>query len=259
MLDFKIYVPTLDEERLLPYTLEALTKVFPKEYIEVLDLGSIDSTLDKVPKGIKVTQINLPEDNPGRFFTELKNEYSAKQEWVLWVDGDEIYPTTSLKLIRKWLDDAESGAHSKKAVRLYWRILKEEEGEVFCSNEYLSAGPKLFNSKFQKFKRPWPNEVTVQTSPGKLSNHKSEFTHMWFWHGVLLSRSFGLERTSRRKKRESKQDRYNRSMTWTKLKDFPWNSDYIDEAPQEDWVVIHTNIHAKDLQPIVKWRGYGRK
>lgn len=245
--DFKIYVPTLNEERLIPYTLQALLNVFPAEQIEVLDLGSTDKTRRGIPSEIKTHGFRLPEggeENPGKagaFFTELKNEFSARQEWVLWVDGDEIYPISSLVKMKEWLHQAQSGEHNEKFVRLYWRILREREGKIWCSKEYLSAGAKLFNSNFQQFRRAWPREVTVQTDlsvpgPGK----KKDFTGLWFWHGVLLQRSVVKEHTARYKKRLSKQGKYDSIMTWEKIRAFPWETGY-DEEIVLPWTVF--NMH----------------
>ena len=85
--NFKIYVTTLDEERLIGHTIGALLKEFVKEQIEVLDLGSRDATLQNIPAEVKVTNIEMPPlicggKVRGCFFTELKNMYSKKQEWV---------------------------------------------------------------------------------------------------------------------------------------------------------------------------------
>jgi glycosyltransferase involved in cell wall biosynthesis len=251
-IDFKIYVTTLDEERLIPYTIEALLKVFPKEQIEVIDLGSKDRTLHRIPEGVRVHNVILPEDGTsGQYFTDLKNYYSKRQEWVLWVDGDEIYPYDSLHRIKDWLYRADE--HGQKTVRLYWKVLKEQDGDIYCSNEYLSAGPKLFNSNYQRFRRAWPDEVTVRYKECSPPGSKSEFNGFWFWHGVLLNRSDARERTARYKKRLSKTDRYNRHMTWEKLKSAPWETDYASRSPRE-WTVVHMDLHNLDAD-TVKWSG----
>ena len=158
--NFHIYVTTLNEEYLIRYTVEALLKVFPHRQISVIDLGSEDKTLEKIPKGIAVISKSLlPGEEAGRRFTSIKNEYSKCQEWVMWVDGDEIYPTSTLLRISSWLNEAQDNKHSQKALRSYWRILRYTlNKEIVCSNEYQSAGPKLFNSEAISYRRSWPRE-----------------------------------------------------------------------------------------------------
>lgn len=246
--DFKIYIPTLDEECLIPYTIDALLKVFSPEQIEVIDLGSKDSTVEQISSKVKIHSVTLPKDNSGEFFTRLKNEYSSRQGWVLWVDGDEIYPTTSLFRVRDWVEAGQLGKHTQIGLRVYWKILKEG----YCSKEYLSAGPKLFNTNKLKFNRAWPNEVTVNRSndPGVL--HKSLFTGVWFWHGVLLRRSFAEERTSRYKKRLSKTAIYDKHLTWESIDKFPWENDYRGDV-EFPWTVMNMSPHDGDYSKT--WEG----
>ncbi|MHA2374452.1 MAG: glycosyltransferase [Candidatus Thorarchaeota archaeon] len=244
--DFKIYVSTLNEERLIPYTIQSLLNVFPAEQIEVIDIGSKDDTLNRIPSNVKVNSWKLPsgKGKAGAFFTDLKNGYSELQDWVLWVDGDEIYPTSSLLRMKTWVEQAQRGEHEARAVRLYWRILKESEGRIWCSKEYLSAGPKLFNSNFHQFNRAWPREVLIQTnSASPVVGGKKDFTGLWFWHGVLLKRSNSKELTARYKKRQTKQDMYDSVMTWEELPTFPWESGYEADVASP-WTVF--NMHQTD-------------
>lgn len=237
--DFKIYISTLDEDRLIPYTIASLLQVFPPEQIEVIDLGSKDQTLARIPKDVKTHQVDLPATDVGAFFTELKNEYSRRQEWVLWVDGDEIYPASSLLKVKAWVEGAQAGDHDHAGERLYWRILKDNDGQWSCSNEYLSAGPKLFNSNYRGFRRAWPKEVSYRFDKRTPSvRHKSEFNDIWFWHGVLLNRSSRGEQTGRRKKRQHKEANYNNFMTWSELTAPPWETQYKSDL-RPDWVVVN--------------------
>ena len=254
--DFKIYVTTLNEERLIGYTLEALLKVFVPEQILVIDIGSEDRTLANIPGDIEVVHeiLAASEDvTVGRRFTELKAEYSSRQEWVLWVDGDEIYPTSSLLKMKTWLEDAKSGAHDRTALRLYWKVLYARDGTLMCSNEYLSAGPKLFNSNHYVFRRAWPKEVLNRwddTHQGGES-HKKDFTGVWFWHGVLLDRS-SVKQTGRTKKLNTKRDQYLEHLSWKDMAETPWDADYdIDPGPR--WTVINMTVIKDNFD--TKWHG----
>lgn len=252
--NFKIYVPVLDEERLIPYTIEALLKVFDPKQIVVLDLGSIDQTLNRIPNGVIVHNIELPKDkNNGAFFTEIKNTYAKRQKYVLFVDGDEIYPTSSLLKVKEWVELGLRGEHNRVGVRVYWKILKELNGNLECSREYLSAGPKLFDSTKLKFKRAWPDEVTVNTDVDAIpQGHKSEFNGVWFWHGVLLERSSIKERTARYKKRLSKVAKYNMYLTWDSIERFPWEDNYVGHI---DFPWIVSNMSHSEGGYRKKWSG----
>lgn len=251
--NFHIYITTFNEEYLISYTIEALLKVFQPEQVSVIDLGSEDNTLKRIPKNIDIIPKSLPDGcKAGQVFTNMKIKYSKRQDWVLWVDGDEIYPTFSLLRIKEWLDSAERNEHKEKALRLYWKVLQDSFCGISCSREYLSAGPKLFNSHFFSFKRAWPREVIYPCYPNITSvKHKKEFNGVWFWHGVLLNRS-SIEQTARRKKREIKENRYNQLLTFERIKDYPWNLQYEAEIVPE-WAVVNMSENSDGLS--AKWEG----
>ncbi len=249
-MSFKIYVTTLDEELLIAQTIGALLEVFSEEQIEVIDLGSSDRTLECIPAGVKVHDESLTDKiEAGKLYTELKNSYSRKQDWVLWVDGDEIYPKQTLEKIRDLMDDPGD----EVMFRLYWRILKFEDDKHYASSEYLCAGPKLFHTDYFHFSRSWPREVVrCLTSHARSDynrkarkSHHDKFNGLWFWHGVLLERSGVDERTARRKKRIGKIAIYDEAMTWERI-------DWCDLASQEtkqDWTIVN---------PAAKTRTTGR-
>lgn len=250
--DFHIYVTTLDEENLIGYTIEALLKVFSSQHITVIDLGSKDSTLQCVPAEIEILSETLPrgKGEAGRYYTQMKADYSGGQEWVLWVDGDEIYPTSSLLKMVKWLEDAETGRHDEKALRLYWRTLNMMGGKMQVSKEYLSAGPKLFNSNHFSFKRAWPQEVIYPlTHETPLVSDKKEFNGIWFWHGVLLERSH-MSDTARTKKLLAKKGKYEQYLGWESTK-APWDMHYNAQTEME-WTVV--NMSPNDGYDT-KWHG----
>lgn len=231
--NFKIYVPTLDEECLIPYTLEALLKVFPKEQIEVIDLGSADSTVRRSKQlGVKVHKIVLPDEDPGKYYTAVKNDFSARQKWVLWVDGDEIYPTSSLLRLKIWLE-APTGSFCY----VFWKPLRSDNNKLQTTEQYLLAGPKCFNSDRLMFRRAWPKEVIaprIETDEVRKENDQALFNGIWMWHGVLLKRSDSQERNSRRKKREVKLDIYS-ELTWKSV-EAPWDNNYEGDA-SHNWTV----------------------
>jgi hypothetical protein len=259
MNDFKIYIPVQNEECLIEYTVEALKKVFDPSLIEVLDLESTDSTVSKVPSDVKVTTIVLPKStmaNPsitGAAYTKMKSDYCKKQKWVLWVDGDEIYPVRTSLAIVEWLKRAEAGNTERQANRLYWRMLKEEGGRKYQSVEFLSAGGKVFNSEYQEFRRAWPRETfhSLKDTNRFVATHKSKFNGLWFWHGVLLKRSHQAEPTWRRKKRMVKEGRYNAAMTWKEIDKWPWEIGYESEIIT-DWTVVSPNSNHPGID---RWEG----
>jgi len=260
--DFKVYVPVKDEECLIAHTIDALKQVFDPGLIEVLDLESEDSTVSRVPADVKVTEVSLQEyirkdatlTGNGAAYTKMKNEYSQKQKWVLWVDGDEIYPIRTSLGIVEWLKQAREGNAERRAKRLYWRILKEEGGRKYQSVEFLNAGGKVFDSEYLGFNRAWPKEV-FRSLKGPLhqlrARHSKDFNGLWFWHGVLLKRSAGHEPAWRRKKREGKVTRYNSFMTWKEIDKWPWETGYESEIIT-DWTVIRPHPHSSQLNV---WKG----
>lgn len=252
--DFRIYIPTLNEEFLIAHTLEALLKVFPASNITVIDLGSRDGTLSKIPSVIEVIREALPANaSAGLYYTNLKSKYSRKQEWVLWVDGDEIYPTCVLRNMKSWLEDARTGRHDAKALRLYWKILRNDDtGGMLCSKEYLSCGPKLFNSEYFSFRRAWPREViySIDRNNPPSTGEKWDFNGFWFWHGVLLKRS-SIGSTARSKKKDSKENRYVKYMTWEKT-ETPWSMQY-DVHVSPEWAVL--NMSEKQGRLDTLWEG----
>ena len=249
--NFKIYIPTLDEENLIGYTIAALLKVFPPEMIEVIDLESDDSTISRIPKGIKVHVEPLPKNVLSRVarraFTDIKNKYTKKQEWVLWVDGDEVYPTHVLRQMRAWLEAAIAGEHDKKCLRVYWKILDQREDGLYISKEYLAAGPKLFNSNYFGFRRSWPEEVIEALTDEYNSGDKWEFNGIWFYHGVLLQRSH-LEKTVRRKKAVAKRTKYLKYLTFEKMTKSPWT---FEATTPKKWELLNMVEGSEDK----KWAG----
>jgi len=240
--DFKIYVPVLNEELLITHTVDSLLSVFPGN-VEVINLGCTDSTIARIVNKVKVHNEPVPDDNTkGRYYTQLKNEYSARQSWVLWVDGDEIYPTCTLHKIRDIVEHDGNGIVSH---RLYWRILREFDGKMHFSKEFLSAGPKLFNSKYQTFVRDWPREVSNYIDDKYKAADKCHFNELWFWHGVLLKRSHQVEPTYRRKKRQLKEVIYNDALEWVPFECLPWENNFKSEHIEDDWRVFDTGPGAK--------------
>lgn len=263
--DFHIYVPILNEERLISSTVNALLEVFDAAQITVVDIGSTDNSVNRVPWGVPVVRHRLPAKNSGRFFTDLKNEYSRRQKWVFWVDGDEIYPTQSLLRLKQWTIEALAGGHEQRQCqRIYWRFMLESpSGSGYeTSREFLYGGSKLFNSEIFWFRRAWPKEVVARRDDIELTGVRDgkmeRFNGVWCWHGTMLNRSSVYTKGDRKKSEGKKVDfltgRHGiaRGKTQYEVLDWdhavqpPWVDGY-DVEDEQEWVFWHTSMTEKKV------------
>ena len=268
--DFHIYVPILNEEELISSTINALLEVFDASQITVLDLNSTDDSVNRVPRGVSVVQYEFPANKPaGRSYTDMKNEYSRRQKWVFWVDGDEIYTTESLLRLKKWTVEAIGGGHLKtQCYRVYWRyVIGDPDRGYETSREFLYAGSKLFNSEIYWFRRAYPREVMARredaTVTGVSKGRREDFNGVWCWHGSMLRRS-SVYTTGDRKKAGSKKallyspipggtsksQRFGEKtryelLSWDHTGYLPWENGYDTEAEQ-GWVAWNFNTGGED-------------
>lgn len=220
-MNLGVYISTFNEDILIAETIKHVHEVFPQ--VEVIDLGSMDRTLMLVaPYNISVNRHVMPvkksKHDPhgsGQEWTKLKNQYAAKHDWVFFIDGDEIFNVENLRKIKALLENPAYTAY-----RVGWKNIKDEDGVPMISNMIVN-GAKIYKTSDYSFRRGWPNEV-LQAEEGLDNRQPKEECEVWCWHGVLLVRSSRQEDTSRRKKRVSKLEQYNRELQWKELRDWPW-------------------------------------
>lgn len=235
-MNLGVYISTLNEEVLIEAALKNLVKVFPQ--VEVIDLGSTDSTLDiierlNVPINKHVLNFALSSkytlDTPGREWVRLKNKYADKHDWILLLDGDEIFDEDNLLKLK-----AKAGVEDPyTAYHIGWKMLRETGTQKQISN-MLPSGTKLFKSSHYYFKRGWPEEALVTKRSNLRNRPKGDLRllqpisdskykcDIWCWHGVLLNRSSLPEATARRKKREERYNYYDTQLEWEDIDKWPW-------------------------------------
>jgi glycosyltransferase involved in cell wall biosynthesis len=220
-MNLGVYVSTLNEEFFIEDTLRDVVKVFPQ--VEVIDLGSTDMTLGCLNRfDIPVHQHTMPvkkykhdPHGPGQEWTALKNMYARKHDWVLFIDGDEIYNEENLLKLK-----ALAGNETFTAYRVGWKTMREA-ADGFQVAETVVNGAKLYKSSDYKFQRGWPNEV-LKAVYGPHNKQPKEECDVWCWHGVLFPRTASVpEATSRRKKRAGKEIEYE-NLEWEESTRWPW-------------------------------------
>ncbi len=223
-MNLGVYVTTLNEEVLIGPVLEAVLQVFPQ--VEVIDIGSEDNTLAMVASfNVRVRKHTLPEAKykgdhaTAQAYTDIKNVYASKHDWVFFIDGDEIYNEENLLKIK---EEAASGEYT--AYRIGWKTLRKTRKGKQVGNTIIN-GPKLYKTSDYEFRRGWPNEVLQHHSEEKDNREPKQECGVWCWHGVLLDRTLSIrEHTARKKKRHSKRDLYDETLVWTDIKEWPWTS-----------------------------------
>lgn len=215
-----VYVICKNEENLIVPCVTSLMNVFPQ--VQVVDLGSKDATLDRLNNlGVQVTSRACTPSS----YSALKNELASGHEWVFMVDGDEIYPISSLLRFSQLIK--ERHRHGWHAIRCGWKFLKYEEDKLFESKTVIN-GPKVFRPNRFKFEGTWPYEVLKQDS-GNKGKRKQPVQHCdtWCWHGKLLHRSHVRDRL-REEKREAYENelmkKYHGEVSWKRRDCLPWEN-----------------------------------
>jgi glycosyltransferase involved in cell wall biosynthesis len=220
-MNLGVYVSTLNEEVLIEDTLRHVVKVFPQ--VEVIDLGSKDFTIECLLRfDIPVHRHTLPVRrtkhdpvNAGTEWTKLKNEYAAKHDWVLFIDGDEIFDEENLLKLK-----AKAGDEKYTAYRVGWKNVRKQGEQIQISNIVVN-GAKLYKTSEYTFGRSWPREVLRPI--GEVHNKEpKEECDVWCWHGVMLRRSHSVpDSRARDKKRQGKLVEYSK-LEWEDTNKWPW-------------------------------------
>ncbi len=233
-MDLGVYVSTLDEERFIEAALKNVVKVFPQ--VEVIDLGSRDETVAIVKRlGVPINEHFLPNksskysfDGPAQAWTDLKNKYANKHDWILLLDGDEIFDEENLLRLKAKAysePDPRTGVRRYTAYHIGWKMLREVNGQKQVS-EMKPSGTKLYRSADYSFDRGWPNEILKRNplvhNARDRNREPKEYTDVWCWHAVLLNRSSSPERTARRKKRIERWSYYDTELEWEDVDKWPW-------------------------------------
>jgi glycosyltransferase involved in cell wall biosynthesis len=217
-----VYVSTLNEEFFIEDTLRDVVKVFPQ--VEVIDLGSTDFTLECLNRfGIPVHRHTMPvkkykhdPNNAGQEWTNLKNHYAAKHDWVLFIDGDEIYNDENLLKMKEL-----AGDETFTAYRVGWKTMRETPDGGLQVAKTIINGTKLYKTSDYKFHRGWPNEV-LKAKRGAHNKQPKGDCDVWCWHGVLFPRTNSIpEARQRRKKRIGKLANYE-TLEWEDSHKWPW-------------------------------------
>ena len=217
-----VYVSTLNEEVLIEATLRYVVEVFPQ--VEVIDLGSKDMTLERLKRfNIRVNHHTMPirttkhdPINAGTEWTRLKNEYASKHDWVLFIDGDEVFNKENLLKLKAKMEDGKYTAY-----RVGWKNVREHGGGVQVSEPVIN-GAKLYKTSDYKFVRSWPKEVLRSLRDEVHTKEPKEECDVWCWHGVMLRRTNAIpEDRSRDKKRQGKLEQY-ANLGWEDSYKWPW-------------------------------------
>lgn len=210
----------LDDENLVGHSYNSVSKMFPQ--VKVVDIGSTDTSLTKVPKKCVIKAGKQTHKS----YIELKNELSAKHDQVVWIDSDEIYPESSLKLLSSYLEQNPERIYS------YWRNVRiDTNRQIFIEKPFM-RGYCAWKTSTNKLWRDWPNEHLLNVDPSWTPyKYKFDNPKLWCWHGVLLRRSSLPEPTGRRKKRLYRLDEANKRKTWTihRFNDMPWSDADLDK------------------------------
>lgn len=237
-MDLGVYVSTLDEEVFIEACLKNIVKVFPE--VEVIDLGSTDQTVDIVRRlGVPVNEHILTPpsskyafDGPPQQWTKLKNDYANKHEWILLLDGDEIFDEENLRRLKAKVFDRTTDVKKHNipvreytAYHIGWRMCRIINGQKQIS-EMKPSGTKLYKSSDYSFDRGWPGEVLKRNpkidNPRNRAKDIKEECDVWCWHTVLLQRSSVPERTARKKKRDERWQYYDEQLSWETVEEWPW-------------------------------------
>lgn len=217
-MNLGVYIISLNEEIFIRDCITPIKKIFPQ--VELIDLGSRDSTLKKAKRtGIKINSHKIHRGD----YSNLKNSYAQKHDWVFFVDGDEIFPIDQLLKIKQIL-----GSKRKKhfAYRIGWKNLRIKDNDLQIS-ELRINGCKLYKSNKFNFKRGWPREVLQPIERINRKRKQSPFKcELWCYHCVLLKRSFGKEDKARIKKRKGSSDKW-RNSNWISIDNLPWRDNQL--------------------------------
>lgn len=239
-MDLGVYVSTLNEDVLIEACLKNIIKVFPT--VRVIDLGSTDRTVDIVEGlGVPINHhplqpMKTPLDGPAQEWIRLKNEYAAKHDWILIIDGDEIFDEENLLKLKGLFEEASQDTWKSyksprcagrggpyTAYHIGWKMVRET-GEGYQVSNMIPSGTKLYKSSAYTFYRGWPTEILKTNDVFREHSHKQpkDETTAWCWHGVLLNRSSMPEATGRMKKRQERTMYYNDQLQWEDIEKWPW-------------------------------------
>jgi hypothetical protein len=210
-----VYVSCRNEEHLIVDCVSHIMRVFPQ--VEVMDVGSEDESINKVRElGVYVHEMGILGHKA--YITE-KNRLSDRHDFVLWVDGDEIWPTPSLLKIKQEIYAGE--------YRVFgcWKMMKSEGGELFVSELYAS-GEMAWNTREFTLKREWPNEClkSRQGNTKRLNKRDCRTTPaIWCWHGSMLRRTSVEETALKKSKRLERMEMFT-PLRWERIGKLPWGS-----------------------------------
>ena len=212
-----VYVLCKNEENLIGPCVKSLLRVYPQTC--VIDLCSRDSTVEKVKElGVSYQIVSCDQHQ----YPNLKNELSKLNEWTFFVDGDEIYPESSLLKLEEL---RKSNVYL--AYRISWKFLKYSDNKLYVSSKKPN-GTKLYYSSKYTWKRKWPKEVLCGSRKNEKRKEPEGINGVWCWHGKLLPRTSAPHSCYEDAVRDVKKQWYseqlekNEDITWKELIKLPW-------------------------------------
>jgi len=234
-MNLGVYISLKNDDLYIKDVIKPVLEVFPQ--VKIIDLESTDNSIER----IKETRVPYIVHNGigGEKFTNLKNFYSKKHDWVVWIDSDEIYPVESLLKMKELIEIYSKApikipikppllVEERKTIRCSWKLVREENGKLFIADKLRMNGHKAFDSRIYTYIDPWPYEVLYGNE--HLKESKKHYNGVWCWHAVLLERSsVGSvykdtkgRYTVREKKRQGKLEMYIPQYEWKEIEKLPW-------------------------------------
>jgi hypothetical protein len=221
--EYRIYVTARNADLVIGPCLKPVVEVFGAGRVTLIDLGSTDDTVDIARwRGVSVVGAGVVHS---RDYSALKNEYSARHEWVYWIDADEVYPIRSLQLVKERIENPSRYPYI--TINAAWRVFLVKEGKLLLTDptpQLLGKGKGHLGNAV-KYDKQWPYEIQrVLTPYTERDKEKRGPTEIFCYHTVLLNNSSEPEITGMRKKRVSKTVEYLEKYKWREVVALPWDA-----------------------------------
>lgn len=186
-----------DEDRWVWFALMSIIDYVDK--IIVYDTGSSDQTIDII-KSINSSKIILKEKGvvDSRGLVELRNEqiHESKGDWLLIIDGDEIWPSSEIKKLitfasKQPLDVKAIVNRTRNCVGDIYHYLPEHYGDYVVAGYKGSLNVRMIRLvKDLKVIGEYPLEA-YEDSEGELIKQEGAvvFCDGWYLHTTYLERS----------------------------------------------------------------------
>ncbi len=190
-----------NEERFIWYALQSVIRFVDK--IMVWDTGSVDKTLEII-KAIKSAKIEFKELGPvtADRHTQLRQEMlsatdKTKYDWLMILDGDEIWPSKQLQQVGEYLSShPKMGAvvvYTKNFVGDIYHQMPQSAGRYNFGGKTGHLGLRFINLKLPKLNIEHPHGGQTYTTNNMplqdLDSEKLVVLDKYYFHATHLSRS----------------------------------------------------------------------